>query len=232
MAIVSVGNINIEVTHKHIKNIHLSVHPPNGKVTISAPSRMDLNSIRVYALGKLGWIKNKQKKIVAQKREPIRDYINRESHYFKGERYLMKIINVNAAPKVELSKNYIELYVRPNSTREKRMQVMDNWYREYLKIEISKLIDKWESKIGVKVSEFRIKKMKTRWGSCNINKKRIWLNLELAKKPFECLEYVVIHEMVHLLEAKHNNRFYILLDKFYPRWKHSSDLLKLLPISP
>ena len=147
MAIVSVGNINIEVTHKHIKNIHLSVHPPNGKVTISAPSRMDLNSIRVYALGKLGWIKNKQKKIVAQKREPIRDYINRESHYFKGERYLMKIINVNAAPKVELSKNYIELYVRPNSTREKRMQVMDNWYREYLKIEISKLIDKWESKI-------------------------------------------------------------------------------------
>jgi len=231
MASISLGNISVEVTKKQIKNVHLSVHPPNGRVTISAPKRMDLETIHVYAVSKLGWIKKQQEKIAKQKREPAREYINRESHYFKGERYLMKVIVKNAPPKVELKHSTIELVVRPNSTTAKRMQVMDDWYRQQLKIEIPKLIELWEKKLGVHVNEFGVKKMKTRWGSCNIKKKRIWLNLELAKKPIECLEYVVVHEMIHLMEKHHNSRFYSLMEKHYPNWKHAKDLLNRLPIS-
>ena len=231
MATLSLGNISVEVKQKHIKNVHLSVHPPNGRVTISAPKRMDLETIRVYAVSKLGWIKKQQKKIAKQDREPAREYIERESHYFKGERYLMKVIEQNAPPKVELKHDTIELVVRPQATTIKKMQVMDEWYREQLKIEIPKLIEIWEKKMGVEVNEFGVKKMKTRWGSCNINKKRIWLNLELVKKPIECLEYVVVHEIAHLLEKNHNARFYSLMEKHYPNWKHSKDLLNRLPIS-
>ena len=230
MLTLSLGKINVEVIQKDIKNVHLSVHPPNGKVTISAPKRMDIEAIRTYAVNKLSWIKKEQDKIAKQERETKREFINRESHYFKGECYLMKIIEHNFPPKVELKHEKIELYVRPNSTREKRMKVMDNWYREQLKSEITRLIDDWEKKMAVQVSEFGVKRMKTRWGSCNFKKKRIWLNLELAKKPIECLEYVVVHEMVHLLEKNHNKQFYALIDKYYPRWKHSKTLLNRLPI--
>ncbi len=231
MATLSLGKINAEVTQKNIKNVHLSVHPPKGRVTISAPKRMDLETIRVYAVSKLGWIKKQQDKIAKQKREPIREYINRESHYFQGERYLMKVIEKNAPPKVELKHSKIELHVRPKAPTVKRMQVMDEWYRQQLKVEIPKLISRWEKKLNVQVNEFGVKKMKTRWGSCNNKKKRIWLNLELAKKPIECLEYVVVHEMVHLLEKNHNAIFYLLMDRFYPNWKHSKDMLNRLPVS-
>jgi len=231
MSTLSLGDISVEVMQKDIKNVHLSVHPPNGRVTISAPKRMDLETIRVYAVNKLSWIKKQQDKIAKQEREPKREFINRESHYFQGERYLMKIIEHNSPPKVELKHKTIELCVRPNSTLEKRKEVMDDWYRQQLKVEISKLIELWSKKINIKINEFGVKKMKTRWGSCNIQKNRIWLNLELAKKPIECLEYVVVHEMVHLLEKNHNARFYSLVNKYYPNWKHSKSLLNRLPIS-
>ena len=231
MATIELGHINVDVTQKNIKNIHLSVHPPKGRVTISAPKRMDLETIRVYAVSKLGWIKKQQEKIAKQKREPIREFVNRESHYFKGERYLLKVIESNFPAKVVLKHSTIELYVRPNSPMIKRQQVLDEWYRQQLKVEIPKFISLWEKKLNVQVNEFGVKKMKTRWGSCNIKKNRIWLNLELAKKPEECLEYVVIHEMVHLIEKNHNARFHSLMEKYYPNWKHSKDLLNRLPVS-
>ena len=231
MATIELGHINVDVTQKNIKNIHLSVHPPKGRVTISAPKRMDLETIRVYAVSKLGWIKKQQEKIAKQKREPIREFVNRESHYFKGERYLLKVIESNFPAKVELKHSILELHVRPNSPTIKRRQVLDEWYRQQLKVEIPKFISGWEKKLNVQVNEFGVKKMKTRWGSCNIKKKRIWLNLELAKKPIECLEYVVVHEMVHLLEKNHNVLFVSFMDKHFPNWKHSKDLLNRLPVS-
>ena len=231
MAKLSLGHISVEVTQKNIKNVHLSVHPPNGRVTISAPKRMNLETIRVYAVSKLSWIKKQQDKIAKQKREPAREYIERESHYYKGERYLLKVIEHNAPPKVELNHSALNLYVRPNTPTFKRMQVMDEWYRQQLKVDIPKLIEIWEKKMNVQVNEFGVKKMKTRWGSCNINKKRIWLNLELAKKPMECLEYVVVHELVHLFERKHNDRFIKLIDEFMPNWRGHRDELNRLPIS-
>lgn len=231
MATIELGHINVDVTQKNIKNIHLSVHPPKGRVTISAPKRMDLETIRVYAVSKLGWIKKQQEKIAKQKREPIREFVNRESHYFKGERYLLKVIESNFPAKVVLKHSILELHVRPNSPMIKRQQVLDEWYRQQLKVEIPKFISLWEKKLNVQVNEFGVKKMKTRWGSCNIKKNRIWLNLELAKKPEECLEYVVIHEMVHLIEKNHNARFHSLMEKYYPNWKHSKDLLNRLPVS-
>ena len=231
MATIELGHINVAVTQKNIKNIHLSVHPPKGRVTISAPKRMDLETIRVYAVSKLGWIKKQQEKIAKQKREPIREFVNRESHYFKGERYLLKVIESNFPAKVELKHSILELHVRPNSATIKRRQVLDEWYRQQLKVEIPKFISGWEKKLKVQVNEFGVKKMKTRWGSCNIKKKRIWLNLELAKKPIECLEYVVVHEMVHLLEKNHNVLFVSFMDKHFPNWKISKDLLNRLPVS-
>jgi len=231
MATIELGHITVDVTQTNIKNSHLSVHPPKGRVTISAPNIMDLETIRVYAVSKLSWIKKQQEKIAKQKREPIREFVNRESHYFKGERYLLKVIENNFPAKVELKHSILELHVRPNSPTIKRRQVLDEWYRQQLKVEIPKFISGWEKKLNVQVNEFGVKKMKTRWGSCNIKKKRIWFNLELAKKPIECLEYVVVHEMVHLLEKNHNLRFLSLIDRFYPRWKQSKDLLNSLPIS-
>lgn len=224
------GDITIEVELKDIKNIHLSVHPPLGRVRIAAPFRMNFDTIRVYAISKLNWIKKEQEKFKSQERETPREFLNRESHYFKGKRYLLKVIEVNAPPKVVLKHSTLDLYVRPGTTVEKRQDIIDKWYRKYLKTTLPELIAKWEKKLNVNVDEYRIKKMKTKWGTCNIEAKRIWLNLELAKKPPECLEYIVVHEMIHLLERKHNDRFIGLLDKHLPKWRFLKDELNRLPI--
>ena len=200
---IELGNIKIDVEQKNIKNIHLSVYPPKGKVRISAPERMDLDTIRVFAISKLSWIKKQQELFKNQDRETPREYITKESHYFKGKRYLLKVIEQEASPKVILNHSKIELHIRPNTTIEKRKHVLDEWYRAELKKIVPAMIEKWEKKIGVKSNEFGIKKMRTKWGSCNTEAKRIWINLELAKKPTECLEYIIVHESIHLLEKPH-----------------------------
>jgi predicted metal-dependent hydrolase len=228
---LKLGNIDIEVEQKNIKNIHLSVYPPNGRVRIAAPERMDIDTIRVFAISKLQWIKNQQLILQNQERQPKRDYLNRESHYFFGKRYLLKIHQLDAPPKVELDHKHIHLYVRPNSSTEKRAEVMDEWYRTELKNIVPQLIAKWEEQIGVKSNDYGIKKMRTKWGSCNTKAKRIWLNLELAKKPKECLEYIIVHELVHLLERSHNQRFVKLMDEFMPKWRFHRDELNRLPYS-
>lgn len=225
------GNITVDVLQKDIKNIHLSVYPPIGKVRISAPLRMNLDTIRVYTISKLSWIKNQQTKLRAQKREAPREYLSKESHYYQGKRYLLKVIELDSTPRVILKHSTIELFVRPNTSTEKRKMIIDEWYRERLKDIVPVLISKWEKKIQVHIDEFGIKKMKTKWGTCNIKAKRIWLNLELAKKPTHCLEYIVVHEMIHLLERNHNDRFVAYIDKFMPQWKFYREELNRLPVS-
>ena len=219
----------IEVEQKNIKNIHLSVYPPDGKVKIAAPLRMDKDTIRVFAINKLSWIRKQQQIFRNQEREPKREYITKESHYFQGKRYLLKIIEQNSKPKVVLKYSYIELYIRPNTPTEKRQDIIEEWYRNDMKKNIPKMIEKWEKKIGVKINDFGIRKMQTKWGSCNIEAKRIWLNLELAKKPLVCLEYVIVHELVHLLERNHNDRFKNLITEFMPKWRFYRDELNNLP---
>ena len=227
---LKLGNISIDVIQKDIRNIHLSVHPPTGRVRISAPLRLDLDTIRVYALSKLGWIKRQQAKFRNQEREALREFLNKESHYFKGKRYLLKIVEGNAIPKVILKHTVIELHVRPGADFAKRKYILDEWYREKLKESIPLIISKWEKTLMVQIHEFGIKKMRTKWGTCNREAKRIWLNLELAKKPVECLEYIIIHEMAHLLERNHNDRFVSLMNKFMPKWKFYRDELNRLPV--
>jgi predicted metal-dependent hydrolase len=231
MQYLTLRNIDIEVEQKDIKNIHLSVYPPNGRVRIAAPERMDLDTIRIFAVSKLQWIKNQQEVLQNQERETKREYLNRESHYFFGKRYLLKVHLVEAAPKVELDHKYIHLYVRPNSSVQKRAEVMDEWHRAELKRIVPQLIAKWEKRIGVESNDYGIKKMRTKWGSCNTEAKRIWLNLELAKKPKECLEYIIVHELVHLLERSHNERFVKFMNEFMPKWQYLSDELNRLPYS-
>lgn len=226
---IKLKNITIDVEQKDIKNIHLSVYPPEGKVKISAPLRMDLDVIRVFAINKLQWIKKQQETFRNQERESPREYLSKESHYFQGKRYLLKAIEQETKPKVILTHSKIELYIRPNTSTEKRKEIIDEWYRAELKKTIPGMIKKWEKKIGVKANDFGIKKMRTKWGTCNTEAKRIWLNLELAKKPLECLEYIVVHELVHLLERTHNDRFIKYMNEFMPKWRFHRNELNDLP---
>jgi predicted metal-dependent hydrolase len=231
MSQLELGDIIIDVEHKDIKNIHLSVYPPNGKVKISAPIRMNLDTIRVYAISKLKWIKKKQEQLKKQERETPREYLTKESHYFLGKRYLLKVIEKDARPRIELTYGMIILYARPFSSVSKKQEKIEEWYRSELKKIISDLIEKWEKIIGVSTNEFGIKKMRTKWGTCNPEAKRIWLNLELAKKPVECIEYIIVHELVHLLERTHNERFIGYMDEFMPKWRFYRDELNRLPFS-
>jgi predicted metal-dependent hydrolase len=228
---IQLGDITVEVTQKDIKNVHLSVYPPFGQVKIAAPLRMDLDTIRIYAITKLSWIRKQQIKIKAQKREAPREYLTKESHYYLGKRYLLDVIEYNGSPEVKLKHNKIELYIRLETDTAKRKEILDEWYRAKLKEMIPMLIAKWEKVMAVKVKEFGIKKMKTKWGTCNIDAQRIWVNLELAKKPSNCLEYIIIHEMTHLLERNHNTRFVALMNQFMPNWKEVKEELNRLPVS-
>lgn len=227
---IRIGNFLVDVVFKNIKNVHLSVHPPTGRVRISAPSRMKLDTIRVYAISRIDWIKKHQTKMQAQERETPREYLERESHYVWGKRYLLVLNETQGLPSVDLQHNKIVLSVRPNSTFEKKNAVVSAWYREQVRIATLPLITKWESIMGVSVSQCYVQKMKTKWGSCNPQNRSIRLNSELAKKPAECLEYIIVHEMTHLLEPTHNARFYKLMDQFMPKWRVNRDQLNRLPI--
>lgn len=227
---IELGDIAVDVVRKDIKNVHLSVFPPAGKVRISAPLRMELDTIRVFAITKLGWIRSQQKKLRAQVRETPREFIDRESHYVWGKRYLLKVIEQDAPPSVELKHSRMVLAVRPGSTERQRALVLEAWYRERLKEAVPALIAKWQPIMGVKATRFFVQRMKTRWGSCNPVARSIRINTDLAKKPPECLEYIVVHELVHLLEPTHNARFVTLMDGFMPKWKFYRDELNRLPV--
>lgn len=227
---IDLGGIVLDVIKKDIKHIHLSVYPPSGKVRISAPLRMDLDTLRVFAISKLGWIKQQQQKLRAQERETPREYLDRESHYVWGRRYLLTIAEKEAAQGVTLSASKLHLQVRPGATEAKKQAVLEQWYREQLKEAASPLIAKWEPLMGVKATRLFVQRMKTKWGSCTPGFRSIRLNTELAKKPPECLEYIVVHELLHLLEPTHNHRFVALMDQFMPKWQHYRDMLNRLPV--
>lgn len=224
------GDIVVDVVQKDIKNLHLSVHPPAGKVRISAPMRMDINTIRVFAITKLAWIKSQQKKLREQERETPREYLDRESHYVWGKRYLLKLVEKDTAPTVELKHNKMILQLRPAASHEKRQEVLDAWYREQLKEVAPPLITKWEQALDVKVGKFFVQKMKTKWGSCSPASKNIRINTDLAKKPLQCLEYIVAHELTHLLERHHNDHFIALMDAHMPQWRQYREMLNSLPL--
>lgn len=229
---IEVSNFSIDVIRKSIKNMHLSVYPPTGRVRIAAPLNVDDEAVKLFAISKLAWIKKNQRKFEMQDRQMPRVFEQRESHYFEGKRYLLRVTEQNAPPRVEIkTKTYIDLFIRPNATLEQRQNCINEWYRKQLKNQIPLLIEKWEPIIGVSVSDWGVKQMKTKWGTCNIEQKRIWINLELAKKPYYCLEYIIVHEMIHLLERHHNDNFLAHLDKNLPKWKLYKDELNRLPIS-
>ena len=229
---ITVSNITIDIVRKNIQNLHLAVYPPTGRVRIAAPLKIDDEAVRLFAISKLGWIKKHRKNFANQQRETEREYLSGESHYFEGRRYLLNVVYQNAKPKVKIrNKTYIDLYVRAESSLEQREKVMTEWYRERLKESVSPLIDKWQTKIGVKLKDWRVKRMRTKWGTCNVEAKRIWLNLELAKKPLHCLEYIIVHEFVHFRERHHNSRYVILMDKFLPNWRFSQSELNQLGLS-
>jgi predicted metal-dependent hydrolase len=227
---VQLGDLAVDVVRKDIKNVHLSVHPPTGRVTIAAPSRLSLDTIRVFAISKLGWIRQQQKKLLEQEREMPREYLNRESHYVWGERYLMKIIEGNFPASVELSHRRMIFRARPGWNQTKKQELLEAWYREQLKAAVPPLITKWERHMGVKVAKVYVQRMKTKWGSCNPRARTIRLNTDLAKKPRECLEYIVVHELVHLLEPTHNAHFVTLMDQFMPKWRGHRVAINRLPV--
>lgn len=230
MAQVQLGNIAVDVVLKDIKNVHLSVYPPSGRVRIAAPSRMSLDTIRVFAISKLAWIKLQQKKLREQERETPREYLNRESHYLWGKRYLLTVKEDREAPSIELRHHRILLRVRPGTSEERKQALFEAWYRVQLKNAVLLLIAKWQPLMGVTVNRFFVQRMKTKWGSCNPTVGHIRLNTELAKKPLECLEYIVVHELAHLIEPTHTRRFIALMDRFMPKWQFYRGALNRLPV--
>jgi len=225
------GDIAVDVVFKDIKNIHLSVYPPDGKVRIAAPSRMDLDTLRIFAVSKLAWIKQQQRKLREQARETPREFLDRESHFLWGTRYLLKVIEADAAPTVALTPGALVLRVRSGTSEDKRQAIIAAWYRRQLKEAATELIARWEAILGVRAGRVFVQRMKTRWGSCNPDSRTIRLNSELAKKPVQCLEYIVAHELTHLLERHHNARFKTLLDNNMPQWAQYRDLLNSLPLA-
>ncbi|MDR3525589.1 MAG: SprT family zinc-dependent metalloprotease [Acetobacteraceae bacterium] len=227
---LELGDISVEVVRKDIKNVHLSVYPPAGRVRIAAPLHMTVDTIRLFAISKLGWIKQQQSKLRAQEREAPREYLDRESHYVWGKRYLLTVVEADAAPSVELKHRRLVLRVRPGTGPEARQAVLDGWYRERVKEAVQPLIAKWEPLLGVTVNRVFVQRMRTKWGSCSHAARNIRLNTDLAKKPRECLEYIVVHEMVHLLEPTHNARFVALMDRLMPKWQFEREQLNRLPV--
>lgn len=228
---IQLGELTIEVTRKAVKNVHLSVHPPAGHVTLVAPTSTRLEVARAYAISKLGWIRDQQEKLQAQARETPRQFVERESHYLWGRRYLLSVVEQDAKPGVKLDHRRITLTVRPGSPPEKREEVMHEWHRVLLHQTIPALIQMWQPVLGVTVNAYFLQRMKTKWGGCNYRAGTIRLNTELVKKPKDLLEYVVVHEMLHLIEPTHSVRFIDLLDKHFPNWREARAELNELPLS-
>jgi predicted metal-dependent hydrolase len=229
---LKLGDISVDVVLKDIKHVHLSVHPPTGRVRISAPLRMRLDPIRVFAISKLDWIKKQQNKFQGQARETPREYLSRESHYVWGKRYLLKVIECDEPPSIELNHSEMVLRLRRGTHAKKMQGVVDGWYREQIRMAAPPLLAKWEPPLGVKVARFFVRRMKTRWGSCNARARSIRLNSDLAKKSPEFLEYVVVHEMAHLIARHHGDRFVSVMDKCLPSWKQLRHGLNSSPLAP
>lgn len=227
---IELGDISIKVTRKTIKHVHLSVYPPVGRVTLTAPRDTRPEVARAYAVSKLRWIREQQEKLRRQARESTRQYVDRETHWLWGHRHLLTVIHKNEKPSVKVEHKRLRLTVRPGTTRAKRDELFQEWYRGLLHASLPELIGKWEKKLRVRLEGYSLQRMKTKWGTCNHRARTIRLNSELAKKPKDLLDYVVAHEMAHLVEPSHNDKFQTLMDKHYPSWREARLELNELPL--
>lgn len=229
---ITVRGLKVEVVRKNIKNLHLGVYPPNGRVRIAVPLAVSDDAIRLAVIGKFGWIRRQREKFTGQPRQTKRDMVNGESHYVFGRRYRLSLVMSKGRPRILLkTKTKMELHVPARTSAATRRSVLDRWYREEIRAAAGPLLEQWQEKLGVRLSFWGVKRMKTKWGSCNHRTKRVWVNLELAKKPLECVEYIVVHELVHLLEPNHGNRFISLMDKHLPDWRQRRRLLDSSPLA-
>lgn len=226
---ITVDDIDVQIIRKKIKNLHLRVYPPDGCVRVTAPLCIKDEEVRFAIMKRFDWIKKQQLRLSHYPKLKPCEMISGESHYYLGEPYSLEVIEGKGKHEVVLNDSSLLLYVRANTNMDKRMLVLNEWYRQELKALIPALIQKWQPIMAVKVDDWRIKKMKTRWGTCNISAHRIWLNLELIKKPMACLEYVLVHEMVHLLERNHTQKFKAYMDEFLPDWRLQDEYLKNEP---
>ncbi len=228
---LTVSGVKVEVVRKDIKNLHLGVYPPHGRVRVAAPLVISDEAVRLAVIDKLGWIRRQKAKFAEQPRQSQREMVNGESHYFLGKRYRLRVHEQDAPAQVAIrGVASLDLFVRPGTTADQREAVLLRWHREQLKALIPPLLEKWQPILGVQVADWGIKKMKTKWGSCSPASRRVWLNLELAKKPAQCLEYIVVHELVHLLERHHNERFTALLESHLPQWRQYRAMLSQAPL--
>lgn len=227
-----VAGIEVELVQKDIKNLHLAVYPPNGRVRLAAPVDVNERTLELYVTSKLPWIRKQQRLFAKMDRQSARQYVNRESHYFLGKRYLLRVHETDHPyryPKVECkTKTYIDLYIKEGYSTEQRVELMKEWYRGKLKDILLEFVPKWEAILNVKANQVKVQTMRTKWGSCNTENSNILINIELAKKPIECIEYVVVHELLHLIERKHSDLFKAYLDKYVPNWQHIKAQLNLM----
>lgn len=227
----TISGIKVEVLRKDIKNLHLGVYPPNGRVRVAAPLVVSDEAVRLAVIDKLGWIRRQKAKFAEQPRQSQREMVNGESHFFLGQRYRLRVHEQDAPARVAIrGVASLDLFVRPGTSAEQREAILLRWHREQLKALIPPLLEKWQPILGVQVADWGVKKMKTKWGSCNPASRRVWFNLELAKKPMPCLEYIVVHELVHLLERHHNDRFAGLIEAHVPQWRQYREMLKKAPL--
>lgn len=221
-----VSNLMVDTIKKDIKNMHLGVYPPDGRIRVAVPLKMTDEAIRLFVISKMHWIKKQQLKFSKQERQTQREYVGGESHYFFGRRYLLDVIHTTSRPKIEIrKKTHINLHIKPGTSMRQREKIFEEFYRLHMKEIIPILLEKWQEKMDVHVKEVKIKKMKTKWGTCNRKDRRIWLNLELAKKPLHCIDYVFVHELAHLIEKKHSKKFIQILESVLPNWQSEKEEL-------
>lgn len=230
--IVRIADIDVELNRRNIKNIHLNVLPPNGRVRLSIPNNTSEQKVRLAIVNKLAWIKKQQADFMQQDRQSMRNMVAGECHYLWGRKYRLQLLEANGKYSITAKGNgKLAFATAKRTTKENKLKLLNGFYRSEMQRYIQQLLPQWQKRLGIKANSINIKKMKTKWGSCNIQAKRIWLNLELAKKPPECLEYILVHELVHLLERHHNERFRSLMDKHMSNWRERRDLLNSLPLA-
>ncbi len=229
---IIVGGIRVEVVRKGIKNLHLAVYPPHGRVRVAAPLAVSDDAVRLAVVNRMGWLKRQRAKFDAQSRQSIREYVSGETHYFLGQRYRLKLVDGANAGKVYVhGSRSLELHVRAGSDQAIRERVFLAWYRQELRDRAAPLIEKWASVMEIPIPAWGIKRMKTKWGTCNVAARRIWVNLELIKKPPQCLDYIIVHELAHFFERNHSDRFVALMDRFLPHWPLAREELNAEPLS-
>lgn len=228
---IQIKDLQVEIVRKDIKHLHLGVYPPDGKIRVAAPLRVNNETVRLAVISKLAWIKQQQAKFQNQPRQSEREMVTNESHDFLGKRYRLRIVPTDGKPQVMRQWLFLVLYVKPNTTQKQRQKILQTWHRQELKRLIGELLKTWQPRLNLYVAQWGVRRMKTRWGSCYPTAQRIWLNLELVKKPVHCIEYVLVHELVHLRYRKHDHHFYDLLTQVMPQWQRYRDELKLFPLA-